>query len=706
MNRILASIILGLLGLAMQLSAQNPLPYYDTVEVKVIELNEVVVKSARESSVMIKNLPASISLMKSKTIENQGMSSLKDLVGFVPNFFMPDYGSRLTSPVYIRGIGSRINSPSVGLYVDNVPYFEKAAFDFEFNDIERIEVLRGPQGTSYGRNTMGGLIKVYTKEPTDIKETKISLSGGNYGYFRSEASHSQYISKKTSVALSGFYGRNDGYFKNEFLNSKVDKDDYFGGHIKVINNISDRTKLQVSSGYESSKQGGYPYANIDLKTNDIAPISYNFYSSYDRDILSSAVVLDHSTQNLVFQSVTSHQFLKDDQNIDQDFTSKDLVFVNQNTNQNSLSQEFTVKNKPGKKFTWIAGAFGFIQMLDDQVTVTYGDDAATLRKKPGDMSVKEYDNNIKGAAIFGETSLNNLFTKGLTLTTGIRFDYEEAIQDFLFNTYNAEGAQKLMDDSKGIVNYTEILPKASLGYNMNQNASVYTTVAKGYKTGGFNTTFERPEDRNFKPEYSWNYEAGIKTIYLNKRLLTNFSVFYIDWKDQQIYQAVPSGNGSMLKNAGHSVSKGYEIEMMVRPTNNLSVNLSYGYTDAKFLDYQRRDTVNYKGNYIPYAPENTFMMGADYSIPVKSGMIDRIVIFANYQGQGKIYWNEENSASQNFYGLLNGKISIMSKYARLDLWAKNILNEDYHSFYFSSLGKSFVQVGKPFQFGANLIITF
>jgi len=160
MNKKILFLLTACIITISQVSAQYHAPVSDSTEIKTINLNEIVVKSSRESSVMIKNLPSSISLMKSKTLEDNNISSLKDLIGFVPNFFMPDYGSRLTSPVYIRGIGSRINSPSIGLYVDNVPFFEKSAFDFEFSDLDRVEVLRGPQGTSYGRNTMGGLIKV------------------------------------------------------------------------------------------------------------------------------------------------------------------------------------------------------------------------------------------------------------------------------------------------------------------------------------------------------------------------------------------------------------------------------------------------------------------------------------------------------------------------------------------------------------------
>lgn len=681
-------------------------PVADSVAMKIISLNEVVVKSSRESSLIIKNMATSISLMKSKTLEDNNVKSLKDLVGFVPNFFMPDYGSRLTSPVYIRGIGSRINAPSVGLYVDNVPYFEKSAFDFEFSNIERVEVLRGPQGTSYGRNTMGGIINVYTKNPAEVRETKVELSGGNYGYLRTDVAHSQPLSPKSGIGVSAFYGRNNGYFTNEYDQTPVDKQNYYGSRIKFVHKATEKLNFQLSSGYEHSTQGGYPYAVIDLKTGEVSPINYDYYSSYERDIFSNSLVADYTTEKYLFQSATSYQYLKDDQNIDQDFTEASLFFVNQNTEQHMLSQEFTFKNKPGRKITWTTGAFGFMQIMDDNVNVTYGPDGIIKYNLPGSSSrVKHYDNVIKGAALFHELNVNNLFTRGLTLTGGIRLDYEEAEQDFLYHTINSE-VQTTVDDSRGFVHYIEILPKASLSYNMGKHITAFSTVAKGYKTGGFNTTFDTEEDRSFKPEYSWNYETGIKTILFDKALLANISAFYIDWKDQQIYQPVTSGQGSMLKNAGRSVSKGFEAELVLKPRTYFSIYTSYGHTNAKFKEYQRSPVLDYAGKHIPYAPENTVQFGADYSVNVNKVGIQKIVFFANYQGQGKIFWNEDNSASQDYYGLVNGKISFVNKLVRLDLWAKNILNQEYNSFYFSALGKSFVQTGKPVQFGANLVFTF
>ena len=147
----------------------------DSALLRMIELEEIVIKASKDN-VTYKSIPASVSVISSLSVAENQIQSLSDISAMAPNFFMPDYGSKLTSPVYIRGIGSRINSPSVGLYVDYVPYFEKAAFDFDFFDVKRIEVLRGPQGTLFGRNTMGGIVNIVTASPMDYKGTNIDLS--------------------------------------------------------------------------------------------------------------------------------------------------------------------------------------------------------------------------------------------------------------------------------------------------------------------------------------------------------------------------------------------------------------------------------------------------------------------------------------------------------------------------------------------------
>ena len=147
---------------------------------KIVDVEEVLIIAAPKENRKLRELPNAVTLLSQQDMQAAQVNSIKNLTALVPNIFIPDYGSRLTSAVYIRGIGSRINTPSVGLYVDNIPYIDKSAFDFNYSDIERIDVLRGPQGTLYGRNAMGGLIKVHTKSPFSYQGTDFRIGAGTH----------------------------------------------------------------------------------------------------------------------------------------------------------------------------------------------------------------------------------------------------------------------------------------------------------------------------------------------------------------------------------------------------------------------------------------------------------------------------------------------------------------------------------------------
>ena len=198
---------------SVAIKAENiPVEKMDTVA-----LTEIVVQASRDQS-KLKSLSSSVSVINSKQIETLGISTLTDITSTVANLFMPDYGSKLTSPIYIRGVGSRINAPSVGLYIDHVPYFEKAAFNFDFFDISRIEVLRGPQGTQYGRNTMGGIVNILTKSPLNYQGTDLNIQAGTYGSYLLNVGHYAKSSERFAYSLSLNYRHNDGFFTNDFLN--------------------------------------------------------------------------------------------------------------------------------------------------------------------------------------------------------------------------------------------------------------------------------------------------------------------------------------------------------------------------------------------------------------------------------------------------------------------------------------------------------
>ena len=166
----------------MLLTAGNALAE-DLDTLKVVDVEEILVIAAPKENRKLRELPTAVTLLSQQDMQNAQVNSIKNLTSVVPNMFIPDYGSRLTSAVYIRGIGSRINTPSVGLYVDNIPYIDKSAFDFSYADVERIDVLRGPQGTLYGRNAMGGLIKVHTKSPFSYQGTDFRMGAGTYNAY-------------------------------------------------------------------------------------------------------------------------------------------------------------------------------------------------------------------------------------------------------------------------------------------------------------------------------------------------------------------------------------------------------------------------------------------------------------------------------------------------------------------------------------------
>lgn len=661
------------------------------------ELQEIVIKASKDN-VTHKTIPASVSVIPSEMIAESEIKSLNDLSGTAPNFYMPDYGSKLTSPVYIRGIGSRINSPSVGLYVDYVPYFEKAAFDFDFFDIRRIEVLRGPQGTLFGRNTMGGIVNIVTTSPMDYQGSHLNISAGNYGSYSVNAGHYGKAGKKLgySLAINGLH--NDGFYKNIFTGDEVDRLNSYGLRNRLIYEISSKLTIENIAGFESSRQGGYPYSIYNDSLDVAEKINYNQYSSYDRNLFSDALLIRYAGRNFEIMSTTSYQYLDDSQKIDQDFTPDSLFFVIQDSKQHMLSQEIVARASGNARYKWLFGGYAFRQMFDNAVDVdAYAQQMDYLKK---------YDHRIQGAALFHQSSISDFPFRNMTLTAGVRVDTELDELDYFYDRTLRGNYALLADTVYPELNSFEVLPRFAVNYKLS-NSNLYVVVARGYKTGGFNSTFERPEDLRFDPEYSWNYETGIKTSLLNNNVYADLSVFYIDWKNQQIYQTVPSGRGSMLKNAGHSVSKGAEVSLKSAPVKGFDIMVSYGYTDARFVEYTMNDKVSYNGNYLPYVPRHTFSAQAGKTINIpNSGFAEKIRISALYRGAGKIYWEEENLNSQPYYGLLDAKISVVRDWLQFDIWAKNLLNTGYSAFFFEALGNKYVQTGKPAQFGVNLSLKF
>ncbi|MDR2955638.1 MAG: TonB-dependent receptor [Prevotella sp.] len=657
---------------------------------------EVVVESFKQNNDLYLQ-PVSASLISNKELKEYNITNIKEITAFIPNLYMPDYGSKMTSPVFIRGIGASKNAPSVGLYVDGVPYFDRSAFDFNMNDVDRIEVLRGPQGTIYGRNTMGGIINVFTPSPFKYTGTNINALAGNYNNIGWGLSHYGNIDNKLGYSVSGNVMHSGGYFTNKYDDEKADKMDAVSLRSRLSWRVMPRLNIHLILAYEYSDQDGYPYRLYDKDTREIKEINYNEHSFYQRTMSTNGLNIEYVTDLFKLGSQTSFQFFDGNQGLDQDFSPEDRFYVDFYHRQQMYSQEFNIKSiKEQSVYDWQFGIFAFTQNYFQKSDVdnrTTGDHLHTIQ---------DVHNPSKGFALYHQSTINDIFTPNLSLLLGVRYDWEKTKSTFEKRTPTA-----IDDPMKEDLSFSQISPKGSIQYSFGKDGLTYFSVSRGYKTGGFNNTADKEvkEDRTFDPEHSWSYEIGAKTSLFDNLLFFDLALFYIDWRDQQITQPKSLTNGFILRNAGKSESKGLEISAQVNPLNFLNFNVMYGYTNAKFKDYKNGDLV-YDGNYLPMVPQNTLTLAGNYIYNVNKKLIDNITFNVQYQGIGKVYWNEGNDVSQPYYNLLNSRISFQKRDFSIDLWAKNITTTEYISYYFSTSGKHYVQKGRPFTCGVNMNLKF
>lgn len=698
MKKKIYSLLIGVLIAIAAFAEDRDTPLTSDSIPMSYEGEDIVIVAFKEN-MDITSQPISANLLSGKELNERNITTIKDLSAFIPNFFMPDYGSKLKAPLYIRGIGSQVNAPSVGLYVDGIPYFDRSSFDFNLNEIERIEILRGPQGTIYGRNTMGGVINVYTKSPFKKKESNVNLSAGSYDNYKIGASHIGNINNTFGYSFSGSYLKSGGYFDNIYTGKKADGMDVVTGRIRLGWIINPELNAYLTSAYEYSDQNGYPYGIYDAeRRNKVKKVNYNCPSFYRRNMSNNGLTLEHTTARFKLSSQSSFQYFDGKQGIDQDFTPDDKYYVNFTHRQQMYSQEINIKSVRESFYKWQFGVFGFHQKYNQTNDV----ENRQLKKE----TITNIDNPTLGFALYHQSTLNKIFLEGLSATFGIRYDWERT--KMKNNTTLIDTLTSLLPAKYAKDIYTQVTPKFSLQYNLTSDNLVYFSVSKGYKAGGFNTTVEKEKDRIFKPEHSWNYEIGTKLSCLNKTINTDISLFYIDWTDQQISQKRATEQGFKIRNAGKSVSKGLEITTNIFTLKNLDIQLNYGYTHAKFKDYLYDETkmTNYKGNFLPFVPRNTFSAAVKYNILTNYNWLDKISFNAQYIGIGKLYWNDNNKSVQDYYNTVNAKASFIKKGLTIDLWAKNITNEKYITYYFESMGNKFAQQSKPFSFGADINIKF
>ena len=714
----------------------------------------VVTSSVKRES-FVSDIPG-VSTFLMRRIEERGIASPKNLSAVVPGLNIPDYGTSMTSTIYVRGLGSRMDNPVIGLYVDDVPIIDKNCYDFSFTDIRRIDFLHGPQGTLYGRNSMLGVLSVETLSPTAYQGTRGIIEYGSASTLSAKLS-----AYKGRFGLTAAYGHTDGFFINEYDGSNCGLSDSFSARARFVGGVG-KASLDNILTVSYIDQTGYPYRK--LMAGELLPVDYNDKSGYRRFFLMDGFRLKTEWRNWKISSVTSFQTLFDSMDMDQDFTPKSMFTLNQIQEQVAFTQEFIFKPKTHTVW-WDSqtGLFAMVKLnkmsapvrfLKDGIKSLILDNANSgIPQELGRLNIQEenfliysdFDIALGNVAAYHESYFN---TGRWTFTAGLRLDFEasrmryDSGSDIHFIVSPAMSEYipfSTKVDGTETVRYAQLQPKLSVSYDATSermrskglNMSLLASVSEGYRSGGFNTQiFSNVLQRKmmlgmmeslgvhldgkgdlstdgltYRPEICLNYEIGGKfRMRSDGHILESFFTAYrVDCRNQQM-TVFPYGNGTgrMMANAGRSRSLGVEAEASWM-WKGLSVSFAGSLMDARFVDYDdgRND---WSGNRIPYSPESTLYLRCGYKFMTRGRFLRSVSLNADINRSGRIYWNEAGDISQSPYSLIGADVRLTTSKAELWLRGQNLTGTEYSVFYFKSVGNSFFQAGKPRRFTIGLSI--
>ena len=682
-----------------------------------------------------------------RRLEREQIRSVGDLSAVAPNFFQPRYGSHITSSIYFRGFGSRIDQPVVGVYLDDIPIMDKNAYDFDFPDLRRVSVLRGPQGVLFGRNTSLGVIRLETLSPFEWTGLRAGAEMSSNGSWRTSAAVFRQPSEHWGWSASAALSHEAGFFVNTHSGAVCDR----GNSASLRARVEWRPAAgwQLSNSLQAGwiREGGYAYGLWDADSARVLPVDYNDPSGYCRLHVLDGLSARKTWGTTAFSASLSWQFLDDRMELDNDFTPKSYFRLVQAQREQVVTAEVLLRGTRKSRWTWLAGSFLFGKDLRMQAPVTFlpdGIDELILANANAGLSLafpgeeilireREFDIGsdfrlpASGAALFGEIA----WTEGpWTFSAGLRFDAEwtamryasDAAIHYRFTLLMPE-YERFLTEFSGREHqlFFVPVPKLSARYAMDR-ALLYATIQRGFKAGGFNTQlfsdilqnrmmdgmmrelgvslgsgrYDSAAATQYRPEYTWNIELGAH-LSPSERLRIDAALFWIECTDQQVTVMAPGmSTGRMMSNAAHSRSRGAELSA-AWARDRWSLNIDYGYTHA----------VTDEGKRLPYAPANTLSASAAYSWPLPAGSwLDAVEAGVRLRGAGRIWWDEDNTLSQPFYTLAAASLTLRRAAFSLSLWGENLGGTDYRTFWFRSLQRDFFATGQPRRGGIRIDYNF
>ena len=733
---------------------------------KVYDLDEVIVVAQPKESVKLRRQPLSSSVFTDNELTSLNVRDISGLSYFVPSMSIPAYGSRLTSSTYMRGIGSRSGNPAVGVYYDNIPLVNKSSFNSHFYGIDRVDVLRGPQGTLYGMNTEGGLMRVYSKNPMNYQGTDLRLSLATGLQSDVEIAHYHRPSDKFAFSTSAFYSGQKGFFDNTYLNEHADLSNEFGGKARLVWLPADGWNIDFTTDYQYVNQNGFPYGEYDSETKHFNEPQTTLLNGYKRQMVNSGLHVTYTTPSLLFASTTSHQYLYDQMVMDQDYLPEDYLQLEQRQKMNAITQELSLRSLGGGKWNHASGVFFSKQWLKTDGPVYFGEamnnKILTNMGMPPAMAqmLSISDNYVPGTfrtpqwnvGVYHESHIK-LFDR-LTLTLGLRYDYQKVSIDYATQSmFTLTGKGTMMMPGQGgqmiqipvdftskfvsrLENqtdkgYSELLPKFGLTLDLGSGSNLYAVVSKGFRAGGYNIQMFSDIFSNEQREIGKGFAAMAK----GDMTVEHTAEDYAKVEETITYKPETSWNyelGTHLNLFGgklHADAAVYYMRVRDLQLSVMAGDYGYGrqminagrssscglelslrgtaldnrFTWAATYGYTHSQLLDYEDNQVPFIPTHTFSAMTDYRI-------GKFTFGLNVAGNGPTYWDVDNEYRQKLYATLGAHAMVDFGCIKLNVWGRNLTDTKYNTMLVNSsidgTNRSFAQQGNPLQIGADLIMHF
>ncbi|MGP1275171.1 MAG: TonB-dependent receptor [Caulobacterales bacterium] len=628
---------------------------------------EVIVVTARRTEESLQDVPGAVSAFSEAALERIDVTDSTGLQGSVPNLnIVQGRGSSNATNIYIRGVGQpdalQTFDPAVGFYVDDVYYSRIRGTQLDLFDIERIEVLRGPQGTLYGKNTIGGALRVITRRPDQETRGQFQVGVGNYSLWDARASVSGGLAENLAGSVALFGTGRDGYVTNPNTGEEYNDRNATAARVALAWDAAPGFTVDWNADWSRENNAltmGQPINTlttlfgVPIVTLPAQVPPYNFTgvatpglpNSSEMTHWGSALTMNWElSDTLTLRSITAYRELEYEDYVDIDATALETGDVLVAVDQDQISQEFQL-NYEGERLTVVSGLFYMIEDIQSHQEA-FADDLLT---GPGGFTfLRTIDDDLetRSWALYANATFD--LTDRLSVSAGIRYTDEQ--KDYFRTTSTFSTFPGLTVDPALAFrieeSWTNTSPMVSLDYRFSDNVLFYGRVSQGFKSGGFNGRANNPgEQAPYDPETVTSYELGVKTDWMDNTLRANFTVFYNDYEDFQARVsglAIDPGTGLpspelTVLNAGSLEISGFEVELAYNPVPELLLDAQIGYLDAAYGEFADARFTNFGGSRAfqdpAFSPEWTSRFGASYEFDLAENGSLRLSGSARYRSR-------------------------------------------------------------------------